>query len=63
LPKLPVIDAKQAEQLLYNAGFIFLRSKGSHRIFEKGKIRIVIPFQVGKSLHPKIVKELLEVIK
>jgi predicted RNA binding protein YcfA (HicA-like mRNA interferase family) len=63
LPKLPVIDAKQAEQLLFNSGFIFVRGKGSHRIYEKGKIRIVIPFHSGKSLHPKIVKELLEIIK
>jgi predicted RNA binding protein YcfA (HicA-like mRNA interferase family) len=63
LPKLPVIDAKQAEHLLFNSGFVFVRSKGSHRIYEKGKVRMVIPFHAGKSLHPKIVKELLDVVK
>ena len=63
MPKLPVIDAKEAEKMLLKSGFVFVRGKGSHRIYEKGKIRIVIPFHAGKSLHPKIVKELLEVIK
>jgi predicted RNA binding protein YcfA (HicA-like mRNA interferase family) len=63
LPKLPVIDAKEAEKLLLKAGFVFIRSKGSHRIFEKGKVRMVIPYHTGKSLHPKIVKDLLSAIK
>jgi predicted RNA binding protein YcfA (HicA-like mRNA interferase family) len=63
LPKLPILDAKAAEKLLIKAGFLFIRSKGSHRIYEKEKVRIVIPFHAGKSLHPKIVKEILEAVK
>jgi len=63
LPKLPVIDAKEAEKMLLKAGFVLSRSKGSHRIFEKEKVRMVIPYHAGKSLHPKIVKDLLEAIK
>jgi predicted RNA binding protein YcfA (HicA-like mRNA interferase family) len=63
LPKLPVIDAKQAEKLLLKSGFVFLRSKGSHRIYEKGKVRMVLPFHAGNSLHPKIISELLAAIK
>jgi predicted RNA binding protein YcfA (HicA-like mRNA interferase family) len=63
LPKLPVIDAKEAENMLLKANFIMIRSKGSHRIYEKGKVRMVIPYHAGKSLHPKIVKDLLEAIK
>ncbi|MCF8360663.1 MAG: hypothetical protein K9H26_18055 [Prolixibacteraceae bacterium] len=31
-------------------------------MYEKGKNRMVIPFHVGKNLHPKIVKEILEAI-
>jgi predicted RNA binding protein YcfA (HicA-like mRNA interferase family) len=58
-----VIDAKKAEKMLLKASFVFIRSKGSHRIYEKGKVRIVIPFHAGISLHPKIVKELFEAIK
>lgn len=63
MPKLPILDAKTAEKLLLKAGFVLMRSKGSHRIYEKDKMRIVIPFHSGKSLHPKIVKEVLEAIK
>ena len=63
MPKLPVLDAKQAERMLLKGGFIFVRSKGSHRIYEKGKVRMIIPFHSGKCLHPKIVKNLMEVLK
>jgi predicted RNA binding protein YcfA (HicA-like mRNA interferase family) len=28
----------------------------------KGNVRVVLPFHAGKSLHPKIVKEVLEAI-
>ena len=59
MPKLPVITAKEAESLLLKAGFDFIRSAGSHRIYMKGKKRVVIPFHTGKTLHPKIAKEVL----
>jgi predicted RNA binding protein YcfA (HicA-like mRNA interferase family) len=62
LPKLPVIDAKEAERLLLKAGFVFIRSKGSHRIYIKEKTRMVIPFHAGKSLHPKIVRQVMDAI-
>jgi predicted RNA binding protein YcfA (HicA-like mRNA interferase family) len=63
LPKLPIIDAKEAEKMLLKAGFSLIRSKGSHRIYIKNKIRIIIPFHSSRSLHPKIVKDLLEALK
>jgi predicted RNA binding protein YcfA (HicA-like mRNA interferase family) len=63
LPKLPIMDAKEAERLLLAFGFLLHRTKGSHRIYFKEKKRIVIPFHAGKSLHPKIVKEVLEVVE
>jgi predicted RNA binding protein YcfA (HicA-like mRNA interferase family) len=56
------MDAKEAERLLLQHGFIWIRSKGSHRIYQKETIRVVIPFHSGKSLHPKIVKEVLNAI-
>jgi predicted RNA binding protein YcfA (HicA-like mRNA interferase family) len=62
LPKLPVTDAKEAERLLLKAGFVFIRSKGSHRIYIKEKNRMVIPFHAGKSLHPKIVRQVMDAI-
>jgi predicted RNA binding protein YcfA (HicA-like mRNA interferase family) len=62
LPKLPIMDAKEAERLLLAFGFLLNRTKGSHRIYFKEKKRIIIPFHAGKSLHPKIVKEVLEAV-
>jgi predicted RNA binding protein YcfA (HicA-like mRNA interferase family) len=63
LPKLSVIDAKEAERLLLAFGFLLQRTKGSHRIYFKEKKRVVVPFHAGKSLHPKIVKEVLEAVE
>jgi predicted RNA binding protein YcfA (HicA-like mRNA interferase family) len=63
LPKLPVLDAKEAERLLLAFGFILQRTKGSHRIYYKDKKRIVIPFHSGKSLHPKITREVLDAVE
>jgi predicted RNA binding protein YcfA (HicA-like mRNA interferase family) len=30
--------------MLFKAGFGWVRSKGSHRIYMKGKRRVVVPF-------------------
>ncbi len=56
------MTSKEAESLLLKAGFIFIRQKGSHKIYRKEKIRIVIPHHPGKDLHPKIVKELKTIL-
>jgi predicted RNA binding protein YcfA (HicA-like mRNA interferase family) len=40
-----------------------LRSKGSHRIYAKGGRRVVIPFHSNATLHPKIVKQVLDDIE
>ncbi len=61
--KLPRLDARDAEKILMDKGFTLLRQKGSHRIYGKGSIRMVLPFHTGKTLHPKIVKELFEIIQ
>jgi len=63
LPKLPRLTAVEAEKLLLQAGFQLIRSKGSHRIYIKGTKRFVLPFHKGKILHPKIVKQLFEIIQ
>jgi predicted RNA binding protein YcfA (HicA-like mRNA interferase family) len=49
--------------MLLKAGFVWLRSKGSHRIYHKGDRRIVVPFHSGANLHPKITKQILEAIE
>ncbi|MGB3205632.1 MAG: type II toxin-antitoxin system HicA family toxin [Crinalium sp.] len=63
MPKLPRLNAQEAEKLLLSAGFTMSRSKGSHRIYIKEDIRVVIPFHAGKILHPKIVKQVIEAIE
>ena len=62
MPKLPRLTAKEAEKLLLDAGFVQIRSQGSHRIYFKDNIRVVIPFHSVKILHPKIVKQVLNAI-
>jgi len=61
--KLPKLDAKEAEKILMADGFTLLRQKGSHRIYGKGAKRMILPFHTGKTLHPKIIKELFEIIQ
>lgn len=63
MPKLPTLNAKEAEKLLIAFGFELIRSKGSHLIYKKGKIRAVVPYHGKKDLHPKIVKEILEKVE
>ncbi|MBN4006810.1 type II toxin-antitoxin system HicA family toxin [Nostoc sp. LPT] len=63
MPKLPRLIATEAEKLLLDAGFIQIRSKGSHRIYFREEVRVVIPFHSGKILHPKIVKQVLQAIE
>jgi predicted RNA binding protein YcfA (HicA-like mRNA interferase family) len=57
LPETPRLTAEQAESLLLEAGFVQVRSKGSHRIYRKGGRRVVVPFHSGKVLHPKVIKQ------
>jgi predicted RNA binding protein YcfA (HicA-like mRNA interferase family) len=63
LGKLQRLTAKESEALLLQAGFVLLRIKGSHHIYKKEETRIVVPFHSGKTLHPKIVKQILEAIE
>ncbi len=62
MAKQVLLTAKEAEGLLLKAGFLMVRSKGSHRIYMKEKTRVVLPFHAGKTLHPKIAKQVLDAI-
>jgi len=64
MPKaLSRLTAKEAEKYLLHAGFELSRQKGSHRIYRKGSYRMVLPWHQGKILHPKIIKELFDVLE
>lgn len=62
MPKQPRLNAQEAESLLLSAGFTLIRSKGSHRVYFKEGIRVVVPFHAGKILHPKTVRQVIEAI-
>lgn len=62
MPKAPRLTAAEAEAMLFRAGFVWLRSKGSHRIYQSGTRRVVVPFHASVTLHPKAVKEVLDAI-
>jgi predicted RNA binding protein YcfA (HicA-like mRNA interferase family) len=59
MPELPRLTAPEAERRLLAAGFVLMRSKGSHRIYFRANERVVVPFHRGKILHPKIAREVL----
>ena len=61
--RLPRLKAGEAEELLFKAGFVLIRSKRSHRIYLKGARRVVVPFHGGKTLHPKIIKQVYAAIE
>jgi predicted RNA binding protein YcfA (HicA-like mRNA interferase family) len=63
LPKLPILNAKEAEKILVALGYVLIRTKGSHHIYGKGGDRFVLPFHSGKDLHPKIVKSLINLLE
>jgi len=62
LPKLPRLTATEAEKFLLDANFIIVKIKGSHTIYLKNNIRVVVPFHSGIILHPKIVKQVFKAI-
>jgi len=63
LPKSPRLTAQEAEIMLLKAKFEIIRTKGSHKIYKKDNSRIVIPFHTNKILHPKIIKQLVKILK
>ena len=44
MPKLPPLKPKQVIRALEQAGFLFIRQKGSHQIYIKDRIVITIPY-------------------
>ncbi len=62
--KLPRITATELIKVLEKLGFEQSRASGSHRIYKKrseSTKRIVVPFHSGKTIHPKIIKDILNI--
>ena len=63
MPKLPRLTAAELVRKLQEAGFVKTRQSGSHAIFRHiNGARFVVPIHARKTLHPKIVKEALNLI-
>lgn len=63
MPKQPRLTAHDLEARLLKAGFELIRSKGSHRIYQQGSTRVVMPFHSQRTLHPKIARQALDAIE
>lgn len=61
--KLPKLNTKEDEKLLFDNGFVLDIQTGSHRTYKKDNKWMVIPFHTSKILHPKIIKELFDIIE
>ena len=44
MPKLPGLKSQEVARMLEQAGFSFARQKGSHRIYTKGSVGVVVPW-------------------
>ena len=58
MPKLPVLKPKQVIKVLEKAGFCFVLQKGSHRIYIKEEMGIVIPYH-NKDLKKGTLKNII----
>jgi predicted RNA binding protein YcfA (HicA-like mRNA interferase family) len=63
LPKSPRLTVAESDARLRQAGFDLIRTRGSHRIDKRDQTRVVVPFHSGRTLHPKIVKQVLRAIE
>jgi len=47
MPRLPVIRAKEVVRALQKAGFVEVRSRGSHMQLKRGNLLVTIPMHRG----------------
>ena len=58
--KLPRITASDVIKALTKAGFSLSRQSGSHKIYKNSQgRRVTIPYHSGNTLHPKLLKSIL----
>lgn len=59
MPKIPALKPKAVIKILERAGFIFVRQKGSHRIYLKNNRTITIPYH-NKDLRKGTLKAIIK---
>ena len=47
MPKLPALKPREVIKALERAGFVFVRQKGSHRIYTKQNLGVTVPYHNG----------------
>ena len=61
--QVPRLNAKELAKLVEEQGFSLVRQRGSHRIYKNSVgLRVTIPFHNSKILHPKIIKQTLQIL-
>ncbi|MEN6378955.1 MAG: type II toxin-antitoxin system HicA family toxin [Methanofastidiosum sp.] len=59
--KIPRISADKVIKVIEKLGFVLVRQSGSHKIYKNEiGIRITVPYHSGKTIHPKVLKNILK---
>jgi predicted RNA binding protein YcfA (HicA-like mRNA interferase family) len=59
MTRLPALKPKKLISVLERQGFVFYRQKGSHRIYVKGVLMVVVPFH-AKDLKRGTLAKIIE---
>ena len=59
MPRLPALTPTKLIRALERAGFIFIRQRGSHRLYARGGKMIIIPFH-NKDLRKGTLKSIVQ---
>ncbi len=59
MPKLPPLKPKDVMKILERAGFVLIRTKGSHSIFVKEMYRVTVPYHT-KELRRKTLASIIK---
>lgn len=64
MSRLPIVDAKRMEKLLFSLGFIKTRQKGSHAFYRHPDRRTTtLPHHKGRDLSRSLIRQILREIE
>lgn len=59
MPRLPTLTSAKVIRALERAGFIFIRQRGSHRMYVRGGKGVIIPFH-NKDMRKGTLKHIIQ---
>lgn len=59
MPKFPPLKPKDMMRILGRAGFVLIRTKGSHSIFVKGPHRVTVAYHT-KEMRRKTIRSIID---